>query len=93
LEPFVVACEVEVDPPMAGRTYLLDLILNDEDGRTLYQNQLEASFGRRDDSGPSYCYFAGGVRVQNPIERPGLYRFDLNFEGQTIGQVRLDVSN
>ncbi len=92
LGTFQIACEVEVDPPEADRTYVLDLILSDEDGRRLYTNQIEATFNRRPDSGPSYCYFSGPVHVQSPIERPGIYRFDLSFGDESIGQVRLDVS-
>lgn len=90
---FQVAAEVEVDPPEAGRKYLLDLVLSDEDGRELYSNQIEVSFARREDSGPSYCYFAGNVTLKQPFQRPGLYRFDLLHDGDSIGQVRLDVSN
>lgn len=92
LEPIVVACEVEVDPPMAGRSYVLDLVLTDEDGRSLYESQVDVNFDRRGDNGPSYCYFSGPVFVLPPIERPGLYRFDLHFNGESIAQARLDIS-
>ncbi len=87
-----VACEVEVDPPETGRSYFLDLVLSDEDGKVLYENQVEVMFERRPDNGPSYCYFAGPVSVQTMLERPGLYRFDLLFNGESIAQSRLDVT-
>ncbi len=88
-----VACEVEVDPPQAGRSYFLDLTFSDEDGKVLYETQVELGFEKRPDSGPSYCYFAGPVTVQTPLQRPGLYRFDLLFNGDSIAQARLDVSS
>lgn len=92
LDPFQIACEVEVDPPMAGRSYYLDLVFSDEDGRVLYTTQVELSFQRRPDNGPSFCYLAGPVRIPTPVEKPGIYRFDLLFEGESIGQTRLDVT-
>jgi hypothetical protein len=91
LDPFYIACEVEVDPPQAGRSYFLDLLLSDEDGRVLFTEQLEVEFQRRPDGNPSFCYIAGRIHVLSPIEKPGLYRFDLLFNDDAIGQVRLEA--
>lgn len=91
LDPFFIACEVEVDPPEAGRSYFLDLQLSNEDGRILFSEQLEVEFQRRPDGNPSFCYIAGRILVEAPIERPGLYRFDLMFNDDAIGQVRLEA--
>lgn len=89
-EPMYVATEIEADPHEAGgHTFHLRLI--DEDGRVIYENGFEAVFVKRPDFVPSYMYFCGQVFVEHPMERPGLYRFDLSWNGQTLAEARLEV--
>lgn len=77
LNPFYVASELEVDPHEADQTYELQLRMIDQDGRIYYQQEIEVEFYRRPKMRSSYAYFAGQIRVEQLIEQPGDYRFDL----------------
>jgi len=90
LEPMFVATEIEADPHEAGE-HAFTLKLIDEDGRVLYENGFEAEFVKRPDFVPSYMYFCGQVYIEKPFEKPGLYRFDLSWRGETLAETRLEV--
>lgn len=92
LDPFFLAIEIEVDSPMADRSYFLELRLIDEDGISFLQRDLEVEFRRRPDLGPSYCYFCERIAVEREIERRGPFRFDLLMDDEILASVRLDVS-
>lgn len=77
LKPFFLACELEVDPHEADQTYELLVRMIDQDGRLYYEQEIEVEFHRRPQMRTSYAYFAGLVRVEQLIEVPGDYRFDL----------------
>lgn len=77
LKPFFVASELEVDPHEADQTYILQLRMIDQDGRLYFEQEIEVEFFRRPQMRSSYAYFAGPVRVEQMIEVPGDYRFDL----------------
>lgn len=91
LEPFYIAMEIEADPHEAGM-HVFDLRMIDEDGQVLYENQIEAMFEQRPDFLPSYMYFCGQVYVQQPVEKEGIYRFDLVWKEETLAQARLEVA-
>lgn len=91
LDPFFLAIEIEVDSPMAGRSYFLELRLIDEDGNSYLERDLEVEFRRRPDLGPSYCYFCERVHVGREIKKGGPFRFDLLLDGEILSSARLDV--
>ena len=91
LEPFFIAMEVEADPHEFGE-HVFDLRMIDEDGNVVYENQIEANFEQRPDFLPSYMYFCGQIFVANPVEKEGIYRFDLVWNNETLAQARLEVA-
>lgn len=91
VSPFYIAFEVEADPLEAGRDAVFEVRMIDEDGAAYFSRDVEFSIVRRPDMSPSYAYFAGLVHVERPLERAGTYRFDLVYEGDVLGQARLDV--
>ena len=91
LDPFFVALEIEADPHEVGHQ-IFELRLIDEDGAVLYDNQIGTDFQARPGFLPSYMYFCGQVFLNRPIPRPGVYRFDLEWQGRTLAQVRLEVT-
>lgn len=84
LKPFYMACELEVDPYEAEQTYVLQIRMIDQDGRLYYEQEIEVEFHRRPQMRASYAYFAGLVRVEQLIEIPGDYRFDVVLGDQVL---------
>jgi hypothetical protein len=90
IAPFYLAFEVEAPPHEAGEHDLL-LRLIDDDGQVYFEEGIIVSFDKRLDYLPSYCYFAEQVVPRRPIERPGIYRFDLLSGDSVLAQTRLDI--
>lgn len=90
LEPFWMATEIEAEPHESGE-HVFDVRLIDEDGRTVYENQIGAAMEARPGFLPVYMYFCGQVFVQNDIQKPGVYRFDLSWRGEDLAQARLEI--
>jgi hypothetical protein len=91
LDPFFIAFEIEAEHHETDATYLFSLRMIDEDGRVHLEHQLEVAFARRADMGPSYVFFAEQLRFDRPIERPGIYRFDLSTGDRPVGELRFEI--
>lgn len=91
LEPFFIAMEVEADPHESG-DHRFELRLIDQDGKTLYENEILTQFDQRPDYLPTYMYFCGQVFVQQEVQREGVCRFDLVWNEEVLAQARLEVT-
>lgn len=91
LDPFYIAMEIEADPHENGE-HIFELRMIDEDGVTLYDNEIQAQFDQRPDYLPTYMYFCGQVFVQGVVQKAGVCRFDLVWNDQVIAQARLEVT-
>lgn len=92
LDPFYLATEIEADPHETG-SQEFEVRMIDEDGVLIYSNVIATDFEKRPNYLPSYMYFCGQVFVENEIKRPGLYRFDLVWKGETLGEARLEITS
>lgn len=91
LDPFYIAMEIEADPHENGE-HIFELRLIDEDGATLYENEIQAQFDQRPDYLPTYMYFCGQVFVQGEVQKAGVCRFDLVWNDHVLSQARLEVT-
>ncbi len=90
LDPFYIATEIEADHLETGDQEF-EVRLIDEDGDIFYKNVIITNFEKRPDFAPSYMYFCGQVFVDREIQKPGVFRFDLVWQGEPIGQARLEI--
>lgn len=91
LDPFYLATEIEADPMESGRQEF-EVRMIDEDGANVYVNTIVTDFDKRPNFLPSYMYFCGHVFVKNEIQGPGIYRFDMLWNGETLAQTRLEIT-
>lgn len=91
LDPFFLATEIEADPHETGRQEFIVRLI-DQDGVSVYENKIEAEFDERPNYLPSYMYFCGQVFIEKEIKATGLYRFDLVWNDETIGESRLEIA-
>ncbi|MEI7577288.1 MAG: hypothetical protein WCK51_10370 [Armatimonadota bacterium] len=91
LAPFWLALEIEAEPHEAGEHHF-SLRFVDEDGNIFFEDHLIGQFKRRPDLSPSYLYMAETIEVRKEIEKRGTYRFDMVWNDQVLGQLRLEVS-
>ena len=91
LSPFWLALEIEAEPHEAGEHHF-SLRFVDEDGNIFFEDHLIGQFKRRPDLSPSYLYMAETIEVRKEIEKRGTYRFDMVWNDQVLGQLRLEIS-
>ncbi len=91
LDPFFIAFEIEADYDETDATYVFVLRMIDQDGRVHLEHQLEVTFARRPDLGPSYVYFSRQLHFDRLIDRPGIYRFDLTAGEKPVGELRFEI--
>jgi hypothetical protein len=91
LPPMFLAMEVECDPHETGvQPFILRMI--DEDGATVAESRLEFMFNEKPGMGPNYAFFAEPLPGPIPIHGPGIYRIDLLWREETLGQLTFEVN-
>jgi hypothetical protein len=91
LPPMMIAMEIEADPEDVGRQHELDVLMVNQDNRMVAGRRIVIEFVARPDHNPNYCFVMDRFNPQNPISEPGVYRFDVLYEGEVLNFVRLTV--
>ncbi len=88
--PLFFCLQMEFEPLDQGRPLQLQVILIDEDGKTIYEAKAGTEIPREEQLGVSRLY----VQFMVPpirFEKPGQYRFDISANGEKVGEERLPV--